>query len=79
MLTERTIRDARPEAKTRIVWDARVVGLGVRITPAGSKAYVLSYRSAGRKRLATLARTSELSLKSARERAGAELAAIRGG
>ena len=79
MLTERTIRDAKPETKTRFVWDAQVKGLGVRITPAGAKAYVLFYRVAGRKRLATLARTSELSLKAARERAGDELAAIRAG
>lgn len=79
MLTERTIRDAKPEAKTRFVWDAQVKGLGVRITPAGAKSYVLFYRAAGRKRLATLARTSELSLKAARERAGDELAAIRAG
>ena len=79
MLTERTIRDANPEAKTSFLWDAQVKGLGVRITPAGAKAYVLFYRVAGRKRLATLARTSELSLKAARERAGAELAAIRAG
>ena len=79
MLTERTIRDAKPEAKTRFLWDAQVKGLGVRITPAGAKAYVLFYRAAGRKRLATLARTSELSLKAARERAGDELAGIRAG
>ena len=79
MLTERTIRDAKPEAKPRFLWDAQVKGLGVRITPAGTKAYVLFYRMAGRKRLATLARTSELSLKAARERAGNELLRIRAG
>ena len=79
MLTERRIRDAKPESKTRILWDGTVKGLGVRITPAGAKSYVLSYRSANRKRLATLARCAEISLRAARERAGEELSRIRAG
>ena len=79
MLTERRIRDAKPEPKTRFLWDGQVKNLGVRITPKGAKSYVLFYRAAGRKHLATLARCSEVSLKAARERAGAELAAIRAG
>ena len=79
MLTERRIRDAKPEPKTRILWDGNVKGLGVRITPAGAKSYVLSYRSANRKRLATLARCAEISLRVARERAGGELSSIRAG
>ena len=53
--------------------------LGMRITPKGAKSYVLVYRAAGRKRLTTLARCTEVSLKAARERAGAEQAAIRAG
>ena len=79
MLTERLIRDARPGPRTRFLWDGQVKNLGVRITPKGVKSYVLFYRVAGRKRLATLARVSEVSLKAARERAGRELAAIRAG
>lgn len=79
MLTERRIRDAKPEPKTRFLWDSQVKNLGVRITPKGAKSYVLFYRAAGRKHLATLARCAEVSLKAARERAGAELAAIRAG
>ena len=78
-LTERRIRDAKPGPKTRILWDATVKGLGVRVTPAGAKSYILNYRVAGRERRATLARCSELALKEARERAGHELAAIRSG
>ena len=79
MLTERKIRDAKPGSKTTILRDAEVRGLGVRITPAGAKAYVLDYRAAGRRRLATLARCSEISLKEARAIAGRELVAIRAG
>ncbi len=78
-LTERRIREAKPRPKTWILWDVQVRGLGVRITPAGVKSYILNFRVGGRERRATLARASELSLKAARERAGQELAAIRAG
>ena len=79
MLTERQIRDVKPKQKTCFLWDEQVKGLGVRITPKGAKSYVLFYRAVGQKHLATLARTSETSLKVARDRAGQELAAIRVG
>ena len=76
-LTERRIRETKPGPKTVILWDEAVKGFGVRVTPAGAKSYILNYRVAGRMRRATLARCAEISLKDARERAGAELAAIR--
>ena len=79
MLTERRIRDAKPGPKPSILWDSHVSGLGCKVFPSGKKAFVLSYRSGGRKRLATIARASEISLKDARERGGRELAAIRAG
>ena len=79
MLTERIIRDAKPGTAPRIIWDRTVTGLGCKVFPSGAKAFVLSYRVGRRKRLATLARCSELSLRAARERAGAELVRIRDG
>ena len=79
MLSELIIRDTRAEPKTRILWDHKVKGLGVRITPKGVKAYVLDYRINGRRHRVVLARTAELSLSKARERAGAELVRIRAG
>ena len=80
MLTEKRVRDAMPEEKTRILWDGTVKGLGVRITPAGVKAYILNYRdAAGKSRRSTIARTEAVSLREARTRAGRELAAIRAG
>ena len=79
MLTERIIRDAKPGAKPIILWDRQVSGLGCKVYPGGRKAFVLAYRAGGRKRLATLAQCSELSLRGARERAGAELVRIRAG
>ncbi|MDE0003898.1 MAG: site-specific integrase [Rhodospirillaceae bacterium] len=80
MLTERSIRDQKPKAKTRILWDTKLKGLGCRITPAGSQAFVLRYTDAkGRQRLATLARVNEIALKEARELAARELVKIRMG
>ena len=79
MLTERKIRDAKPGPKTIILRDREVSGFGVRIAPGGVKSYVIDYRVNGRRRLATLARCAEMSLKDARARAGRELAAIRAG
>ena len=79
MLTERRIRDAKPGPKPSILWDGKVKGLGLKIQPGGTKAFVLDYRTGGRQRRATLARAGEITLAEARRRAGAELAAIRAG
>ena len=79
-LTEKRVRDASPGEKTAIHWDSQVKGMGLRVTPAGAKAYVLDYfDAAGKRRRVTLARVGEMSLAKARQRAGRELAAIRDG
>lgn len=78
-LTEKRIRDAKPDVNTVFIWDRDVKGLGLRITKAGVKSFVLSYRSNGVKRLMTLARASELSLDKARAIAGETLVAVRKG
>lgn len=78
-LTEKRIRDMKPDSKTRITWDDHVRGLGVRITPAGMKSFVLNYRIYGRERRMTLGRVAELSLSRARTRASEELELVRKG
>ena len=79
MLTERAIRDAKPEAKTRIIWDREVKGFGLRVTPAGAKSYIVNYRADGRERRATIGRPSETRLREARQLAGETLAGVRAG
>ena len=80
MLTERTVRDAKNTGKAYTIWDGQVKGLGLQVTQAGKRNYVLRFTDpAGRKRQAILARAGEVSLKAIRERAGAELFAIRNG
>ncbi len=82
-LTEKAVRDLKPGPKTTFLWDDRVSGkgrLGVRVTSAGAKAYVLDYFDAGgTRRRMTLGRPAEMSLAQARDRASRELAAIRDG
>jgi integrase len=78
-LTEKHIRDMRPGACTRIEWDDQLRGLGVRITVAGIKAYVLNYRVDGRERRMTLGRVAELSLSAARRLASEQMALVRKG
>ncbi len=80
MLTERTIRDQKPGPRTHIKWDTKLKGLGCRMTPAGTQAFVLRYTDGtGRQRLATLARVGEVSLKDARALAGREMVKVRMG
>ncbi len=55
-LTERTVAAltySRTDGQPQFTWDPKLVGLGVRLTPAGAKSYVLRYRVHGRQRLAT--------------------------
>ena len=50
MLTERKTGDAEAvNSKPIFLWDHRVRGLGVKITPAGTGSYVLNYRVGGRR------------------------------
>ena len=82
-LTEKAIRDLKPGSKTAFVWDDRIAGkgrLGVRVTAAGAKAYVLDYFDAGgTRRRMSLGRPGEMSLAQARDRASRELATVRDG
>ena len=80
MLTERVVRDAKPTGRAFTIWDQQIKGLGLQVTQAGNRNYVLRYRDPlGRRRQAILARVTEISLKDVRARAGAELVAIRNG
>ena len=69
MLTEKRIRDAKPSPRTRIEWDETAHGLGLRITTAGAKSFVLGYYVDGVRRRMTLGRAGDLTLEGARQRA----------
>lgn len=74
MLTELTLRQSTARDGRRMeIWDERVPGFGVRISPSGTKTFVLMYYVAGKKRRMTLGRYPILSLVDARRKALAAL------
>ena len=69
-LTDTQIRNlALPEGGQVTIWDKTVPGLGLRVTPKGTKTFSLLYRIDGRMRRATLGRYPIVKLAEARERA----------
>lgn len=79
-LTDVAIRKlAPPESGQLEVWDARVPGFGVRISPKGTRSFVLLYRMSGKPRRLTLGRYPVLSLSDARTQAQVALAEIAAG
>lgn len=78
-LTKRILDAATYEGANNsrcVIWDDEVPGFGLRIFPSGKKAFLLSYRSQGRKRLMTLGPYGVLTLDQARKTARAELAKV---
>lgn len=47
-ITKANIDVAQPGEKDRLLWDDRLPGFGVKITPKGSKVFVYQYRLGGR-------------------------------
>lgn len=58
-----------PEAGNKITYDNVVRGFGVRITKAGTRAFVLNYRVAGRERRIKIGRYPDWSVEKARKQA----------
>lgn len=69
-LTDLGIKKLAPPKVGQVeLWDARIPGFGIRVSRAGTKAFVLVYRFHGRARRVTLGRYPFLSLGDARARA----------
>ena len=71
-LTDASIRNHEPPATgNRIVYDDTVTGLGIRVTAAGHKAFILGYtvRGNGKQRRYTIGDFGDWSTKTARDRA----------
>lgn len=68
--TDITIRNLKARFGERVeMWDDKIAGLGIRVSPTGTKAFVLLYRLDGRPKRMTLGRYPLLSLSDARKRA----------
>lgn len=77
MLTELAIRKLAPKGNARVeLWDDKIRGFGIRVSPKGTKSFVLMYYVAGRKHRLTLGRFPMLSLARARMQAHEALATI---
>src|SRR6516162_10858034 len=50
-ITKRTVDAVRPSRVDRFLWDTELKGFGLKVTPAGSKVYILQYRKGGRVRV----------------------------
>ncbi len=78
-LTKRTVDAAQPEAERHILWDSGLKGFGLRVEASGTKAFLVRYRIAGRKRFVTIGRFGQLTPEQARSLAQETLASVRHG
>ena len=78
LLTARFVESVKPDATQVDYWDKSVTGLGLRVSPAGAKSWVLLYRMNGRLRRWTISRAGGpgLILADAREQAGHALRGV---
>jgi integrase len=79
-LSELSVRKARPEAKTYLIWDAKQRGLALRVQPTGARAWTCIYSRHGRPRWLHLGDAAAIGLADARTLAAeAMLAVAKGG
>ncbi len=74
--TEHRSRDGKTVWSRCVLWDDEVGGLGLRVTPAGKKSFVLSYRIGSRKRQMKLGAYGVLTVQQARGKAYRALADV---
>lgn len=78
-LTQTIVNKAEYEGQNNeryIIWDTGIQGFGLRVYPSGRKAYVLSYRHHGRKRLMTIATHGIDTLAQAQSKAKIDLGKV---
>jgi hypothetical protein len=57
-ITKRAVDALKPGSTDRFLWDTELKGFGLKVTPAGSKIYILQYRKGGRVRVEGAAPTN---------------------
>ena len=79
-LTDMTLRGlSATEGKRLEIWDSKLPGFGVRVSPKGTKTFVLLYYQGGRKHRQSLGRFPALSLAEARAKAHITLGKVAAG
>lgn len=67
-LTKKLVDSLGPKNKDYIVWDDKISGFGIKVTPQGRKVYLLKYRSEdGRQRKPTIGVHGNITCEEARE------------
>jgi len=78
-LTKRRVDATQPEAERYILWDSGLKGFGLRVEASGTKAFLVRYRIAGRKRFVMIGHFGQLTPEQARSLAQETLASVRHG
>jgi hypothetical protein len=78
-LTQAFVDAQAATGRDRIVFDSQVLGFGLRVTPVGTKLFIVQARVSGRKRRVTVGTSPAMSLAKARSEALQTLAAMRSG
>jgi integrase len=78
-LTQALVETLAPDGRDRFLFDRSLPGFAIRITPVGTKLFVMQARVAGRKQRVTIGRYPDLSVVQARELALQALADMRRG
>jgi integrase len=81
-ITKRAVDAAKPRSVDNYLWDKELHGFGLKVTPAGSKVYLVQYQLGGRKgrtRRITIGRHGELTPTAARAEAKRLLGEIAAG
>ena len=48
-LSDALIRETRPQPQLLFLWDTKVTGLGLKVTPTGNKIFIVQFRDGTRK------------------------------
>ncbi len=70
VLTKYYLDALKPADSRYVVWDARALGLGIRVSKNGTKSWVYVYRFEGRQQRLTFGEYPDLKISQARSRAG---------
>jgi integrase len=78
-LTQALVEALAPDGRDRFLFDSSLPGFAIRVTPIGTKLFVMQARVGGRKRRVTIGRYPDLTVVQARELALQALADMRRG
>ena len=68
-LTKSRVDKLQPNGKDFFVWDDEISGFGIRVSPKGTKTYIIQYRFKGRTQRVTIGRTGSVTADEARKAA----------